>query len=334
MAVIAIASPVRPTANSGNDVTSARWETLLRSAGHEVHAVPVEEDGPTLSADAVRTLSRADVLIALHARRCAPATRWWSRERRGRPLVVGMAGTDLYDDLPGDADARFSVEKADALIVLQEDAIARLATHDPAWASKANVIHQSVAAPLPERRPIETEFRVVVLAHLRSVKDPFLAARAARDLPAASTVAVHHAGRAFDERWETLAVDEETSNGRYTWHRELDAAASLRLLASATVLACTSTSEGGANVVTEAIALGVPVIGTRIGGNTGLLGEDHPGLFPVGDHVALRELLIELETRPDRLVELEQRSIERRPLTDPMTEARLLDALVGRVVNS
>ena len=41
--------------------------------------------------------------------------------------------------------------------------------------------------------------------------------------------------------------------------------------------------EGGANVVVEAITSGTPVIASRISGNLGMLGDDYPGYFAVGD---------------------------------------------------
>ena len=49
----------------------------------------------------------------------------------------------------------------------------------PGAGAKAVVVIQSVAGPLPARRPVDGELRVVVLAHLREVKDPLLAARTA-----------------------------------------------------------------------------------------------------------------------------------------------------------
>ena len=49
--------------------------------------------------------------------------------------------------------------------------------------------------------------------------------------------------------------------------------------------------EGGANVVSEAIVLGVPILASRIDGNVGLLGDDYPAYFPVGDGKALGELI-------------------------------------------
>ena len=49
--------------------------------------------------------------------------------------------------------------------------------------------------------------------------------------------------------------------------------------------------EGGANVVSEAIVLGVPILASQIDGNIGLLGDDYPAYFPVGDGKALGELI-------------------------------------------
>ncbi len=331
MASIVVAAPIRPSANSGNDVTAARWAEHLAALGHEVEVVPVSEESTGLDDQVPNELAAADLLIVLHARRSAVVASWWKQHRPGRPLVVGLAGTDLYEDMPDDVLASSTISLADALIVLQEEAVDRLHGFKPTWAEKAVVLHQSVSQVLPPRAPPLNEFRVVVLAHLRDIKDPLLAARASRRLPSDSLVTVHHAGRAHDDYWRHAAEVEERSNGRYVWHRELDATEALGLLASAHVLACTSRSEGGANVVTEAIALGVPVIGTRIDGNTGLLGRDHPGLIPVGDEMALADLLTRLEGDPDLLGELRRRSVERQELVEPAREqaalVRLIDGL-------
>jgi glycosyltransferase involved in cell wall biosynthesis len=57
-----------------------------------------------------------------------------------------------------------------------------------------------------------------------------------------------------------------------------------------------SLSEGGANVMSEAVAARVPVLATRIDGSIGLLGRDYPAYFPVGDTEALARLLNRIET--------------------------------------
>ncbi len=335
MARIVIVAPVRPGMNSGNDVTAGRWADHLRALDHQVEVVSVDELAPSLTGPTQAALSKADVLIALHARRCSTVVDWWTHHRPEQPLIVGLAGTDLYADMPDDLDAMRTVAAADALIVLQSAAVDRLAGFDPRWGAKAHVIHQSVGhqsdGNVPERTPQPDEIRVVVLAHLRSVKDPLLAGRAAQLLPATSRIAVHHAGRAHDATWAEAATELSRDNPRYTWHDELAPDAAMQLLATAHYLACTSRSEGGANVVTEAIAMGVPVIGTDIEGNTGLLGADYPALVPVGDEQALSALLHRLETDSNFVAELQRRTDDLAPMTLPQAERDKISALLDSI---
>ena len=339
MAKVAIVSPILPQSTSGNDITANRWAQLIESE-HSVLTVQVDEQDESLPSDSAATLGQAEVLIALHGRRSATAIQWWRDQQSPKPLIVALTGTDLYSDLPNDPATIASTEAADAVIVLQTEAVARLQEMNPAWAAKAQVIHQSVAGPHPPRQPtrlqVEGEFRVVVLAHLRPVKDPLLCARAARLLPPEATVTVHHAGGGMgDDLGGDLVAQaerEREENPRYHWYGGLDRRAAKELLASADVLACTSISEGGANVVSEAIALGVPVIGTRMDGNVGLLGADHPGLVPVGDSEALAQLFVRLESDKTLLAELQARTDALQPLTEPATEQKALIDLVDELL--
>lgn len=316
---IVLATPVRPGVTSGNRVTSERWQRRLTELGHDVELVDVlpAPDGQT---SIERWARDPDVLIALHARRCAPAVAAWKRALPDRPVVVALAGTDLYVDLPDHEPTLRSLIVSDAIVTLQDNALHRLRSIDPALAMKASVVHQSVDLPLlrPDRR--DGRFTVAVLAHLRDVKDPLLAAEAARRLPDDSRVEVVHAGAAHDERWAAAARAEMGSNPRYEWRGELPRTAALELLASADVLACTSRAEGGANVVSEAIALGVPVVGTAVDGTTGLLGDDHPGLVPVGDAAALAHVLRLLEQDPGAYGEARRRVRALRHLVEPPHE--------------
>jgi glycosyltransferase involved in cell wall biosynthesis len=54
--------------------------------------------------------------------------------------------------------------------------------------------------------------------------------------------------------------------------------------------------EGGANVVSEALRLGTPVIASRISGNIGMLGADYPGYYRLRDERALSAMLARFET--------------------------------------
>jgi putative glycosyltransferase (TIGR04348 family) len=332
---IALATPVRPGVASGNQVTSQRWRRRLNELGHDVRLVDVSSpDADPFATAAGEVAARCDLLVALHARRCAGAIASWKQAAAQRPVVVALAGTDLYVDLPENEAALGSLTLADAIVILQAKALDRLRSIDPALVTKAFVVHQSVELPPLRPEPRGDRFTVAVLAHLRDVKDPLLAARAARRLPTASRVVVVHAGAAHEHRWASAARAEMELNPRYRWRGELTRHAALELLASADVLACTSHAEGGANVVSEAIALGVPVVGTAVDGTTGLLGDDHPGLVPIGDAEALAEVLRTLEGDPAVYAEARGRVEALRHLVDPAHEregwASVLSALGQR----
>jgi glycosyltransferase involved in cell wall biosynthesis len=111
-----------------------------------------------------------------------------------------------------------------------------------------------------------------------------------------SKIQVVHLGNALDETLAEEARKEMAINPRYRWLGERPRAEALRILASSRLMALTSRLEGGANAVSEAIACSVPVIASRISGSIGVLGEEYPGYFPMGDTQALSDLLRHAET--------------------------------------
>jgi len=92
--------------------------------------------------------------------------------------------------------------------------------------------------------------------------------------------------------------------------------------------------EGGANVLGEAIVLGVPVLASRIDGNVGLLGARYPGYFDCGDTLGLSRLLLRAEREPSFLRRLARACARRRPLFSVERERAamrgLLLALFGK----
>jgi glycosyltransferase involved in cell wall biosynthesis len=94
----------------------------------------------------------------------------------------------------------------------------------------------------------------------------------------------------------------------------------------------TSLAEGGANVVTEAIACTVPVISSRIDGSIGLLGDDHPGYFTPGDSDELSALLLRVEQDAAFAAELRERSRRLAPLVDPAVEVECWRALLEELL--
>jgi glycosyltransferase involved in cell wall biosynthesis len=92
--------------------------------------------------------------------------------------------------------------------------------------------------------------------------------------------------------------------------------------------------EGGAHVVSEAIALGIPVIASDIPGNLGLLGDDYLGYYPVGNEAALAGLLYHCETMPDFYSELINQIDTRRDLISPKREMQSIKELMIEVMKS
>lgn len=316
---IQIITPAPAGSRAGNNVTASRWARLLTDLGHEV--------------EVTRDLSGApDLLVALHARRSADFIERFHREWPRRPLLVALTGTDLYHDLPTSHEARQSLDRATRIVVLQPRAVDAL--DEPHWREKAEVIFQSAVASSSRLPPDPEFFDVCVVGHLREVKDPFRTAAAARLLPPDSRIRVTQIGAALSPEYAQRAEQEERENARYRWLGDLPQDEAQRLLARSRLLVLTSQLEGGANVISEALAIGVPVVSSRISGSVGILGDDYPGYFTTGDTAELARLLRKLETDPGAYRKLEARCEALRPLVDPNRERAAWSTLLQRLTGS
>jgi glycosyltransferase involved in cell wall biosynthesis len=92
--------------------------------------------------------------------------------------------------------------------------------------------------------------------------------------------------------------------------------------------------EGGAHVVSEAIALGIPVIASNIPGNRGLLGDDYLGYYPVGNEAALASLLYHCEMTPDFYAALKKQIDVRSDLISPKREMQLIQELMLQLIQN
>ncbi len=167
-----------------------------------------------------------------------------------------------------------------------------------------------------------------VLAHLRAVKDPLRAAAAARLLPPASRVLILHLGAALDAGLAKRARAEHARSARYRWLGDVPRGRAQRVLAGSRLLVLTSRLEGGANVVSEALAAAVPVLSSRIPGSIGILGPGYPGYFAVGDTPALARLLRRAETDAAFYEGLRQCCRRLRTIVDPARERRAWRSLL------
>lgn len=312
---ISLITPAAAGSRSGNRTTADRWAGFLRQMGHEV------------SLEEAWSGERSDLMIALHTRRSHRSIRRYAVTYPRHPLVAVLTGTDLYRDIRVDEDAQGSLELATRIVVLQEAGLAELR---PLHRAKARVIYQS-AEPIRSQTPVKTFFDICVVGNLRAEKDPFRCALAARLLPSASRIRITHAGKAHSEEFAEQARAHMLAQPRYHWLGEVPRWRVRRLLSRARLLVQSSIMEGGANAVAEALAAGVPVIASRIPGNVGMLGEDYPGYYPVGDEKALALLLERAETHTVFYESLKAWSTARRPLTLPEHERNALDDLLKEV---
>lgn len=314
--MILLVSPAAPDSAHGNGVTARRWAAILRELGHSARIAQRYESGDY------------HALITLHARKSAHAVRAFRAARPDTPIVIAMTGTDLYPD-PATAGVDQAVlDMADRLIVLQPHGLTQLG---PALARRTRVIVQSVP-PIPARPPRPDCFEISHLAHVRPVKDPLLLPAALRLLPGDSRIRVTHAGEARDEQLAAAVAAETAANPRYGWLGPVPREDALSVLARSRLLALTSRHEGGANVVSEALAARVPVISSAIPGSIGLLGADYPGYFPAGDASALAELLYAAEKDRGGLYHrLKEQVDDLRPLVDPAREKRAIADLLAEL---
>jgi len=315
---VLIVTPFLAAANNGNWRTAARWSKLLSG---DCRTIVQAADAPLPRA--------AGVLIALHARRSHAAVAHWRSERRG-PLIVTLTGTDLYRDVPQqNAEALASLDAADRLIVLQEDALHALSVRDRA---KTDVVYQS--APSLPRWPRKSAARLscVFVGHLRPEKDPATLLRAWKELPPDAPIALAIVGEGLDVALASEVRNASATDPRIEWLGPLSHARTRQAIRRAHVLICASRMEGGANVIVEAITSGTAVIASRISGNVGMLGRDHPGLFDLGNERALASLLLRCLSEPAFVERLEHRGAARAPLFTPDAERSALRSVLQRAM--
>jgi putative glycosyltransferase (TIGR04348 family) len=302
---ILIVTPAPPRSRKGNRITALRWARLLRELGYRVTLAESFASQP------------CDLLIALHARKSARSIREFHDVRSGAPLIVALTGTDLYRDIKTSRVAQQSLELADRLVLLQPTGVNSLPQQ---VRTKARVIEQSATALPKPPAPLRSLFEVAVIGHLRPVKDPFRAAVAARSLPDSSRVRIVHIGSALSEAMAGRARAEMERNPRYQWVGELSWPMTMQRLARARLLVLSSRLEGGANVISEAVAVGTPIIASRISGSVGLLGADYPGYFEVGDTSVLCTLMQKAEEDARFYGQLQQHCRALLPLVAPRRE--------------
>ena len=302
---VRLVTPAARGSRAGNRATANRWAAILRRLGHRVKVSTDYHGEP------------ADLMVGLHAWRSADAIARFAAAYPDRPLVVVLTGTDAYRFIHSHRETTLaSLDVADHIVGLHQ-LIGNVLPER--LRVKLRVIIQS-ARPLQHRQPARRSFRVCFAGHLREEKDPLRPALAVRRLPPGSRIRVDAYGGAHTEDWAAAAQVEMRINPRYRWHGEIPHAELRRVYSRSHLLVLPSVMEGGANVISEAVMAGLPVIASGIEGSVGLLGADYPGYYPVRDTDALRERLLLAESDDGYYARLVAACAARRQLFTPHQE--------------
>lgn len=313
---IEIVTPAPPGTLHGNRITALRWHRFLSYLNYQ--STVTEKWSGKL----------CDVLIALHGLRSYESIQRFKKVHPHHPVILIMTGTDIYRDLKNSTKVIKSMEMADAIVVLQPDAIRSLPKK---FHPKVQVIYQSVKS-IAKKNPPKRHFLASIIGHLRAEKDPFCAAQSLPLLPSDSRLQIVQLGKAMSPKFKKMAISIEKNVMRYRWLGQLSHSKTLQWLSRSHVMIISSIMEGGAHVVSEAIAIGIPVIASNIPGNRGLLGNDYPAYYPAGDKVALSKLLNKAEANPAFYQKLCKAIALRQKITKPELEQKSIQKLIKNLV--
>ena len=126
---------------------------------------------------------------------------------------------------------------------------------------------------------------------------------------------------------------EMDTNERYRWLDEQPRSRVRNLLNQSSLCVLSSRIEGGANVLSEAIAASVPILASRVDGNVGILGKDYPGYFEVGNTKQLARLLTRAERSPEYLAKLKASTKGLAALADSSREEKAWSDLINELFN-
>ncbi len=265
----------------GSVVTRQRWSGILESLGHEI----VLED------------READLAIAFHAYKSSEIVFDFKQICPNTPVFICMTGTDLYK--LEKAKAERTLELCDKIIILQDKARDLI---PESYHEKVVVIYQSTEMVNDVRLDkSEEHFDVLVVGHLREVKDSMRTAIASRSLPNSSRVRVLQLGAVLERDYHLLIEEELGSNDRYLYLGEVSKEEVCNYMSSSSLMVISSRTEGCPSVISEAVAFDLPIICSKIDCTVSLFGEDYPGFFEYGDTEALRNLLLKAERDEDFL---------------------------------
>ena len=314
---VLIHSPYPRQRSQGNAVTAKRMVNLLRDSGLAA-ALHERGDAPL----------KAKCLIALNGRKGAEEIFKFLQRQPDNPVIALLTGTDVNHPEMEQPDSitRKALELSTAIVSLHDGFAHRIPKH---LLEKTEVIYPSVMLPDPLDHSPSKPPKVIIAGNFRAEKNPSLMMKAVREMKE-SPLHFHAYGQGGDYQRDLERTAAECPHFYFHGVKEHDVL--LGEMQAAHVLLNTSTQEGGANAICEAIALGLPVVASRIAGNMGMLGENYAGFFPVEEVTKLIEILGRAAKNHDFYQLLKEQIATRAPLFSHQRETEQWVNLIHRML--
>lgn len=276
---------------------------VFNAAGIPVHDLAVPPAGGVIAMRrALRSWLRLGAPDVLHTHNVSPlvAAALAAPRHPDFRLVHTKHGRARAPNLRGRLLTRWAAGRADAIVAVSRDAAERAVNREHFPADRVRLIYNGIDAEAVIPRTGQWSRRLVLAARLEPIKRIEVLLRAMAILRRAdpqvtlTIVGDGSARPALERLAEELGLAGST---RFTGWRE-DVASELR---SADCFVLPSRSEGLSMTLLEAMATGLPVVATRVGGNPEVVEEGVTGLLvPHSDPEALARALREVIEDPSR----------------------------------
>lgn len=275
----------------------------LRAAGIPVSDLGVPPRGGVLALrGALRRALRGRLPEVLHTHNVSPlvaAALALPRRARVR-LVHTKHGRARSGSRAGRWLTRWAAHRADAIVAVSRDALDRAVRLEGYPAGRTTLVHNGIDAEAIAARSGPWGTRVVTVARLEPVKALDVLIRAVAHARAAGiaislTVVGDGSERAALEHLrDELGLRAHVAFAGWTDDVQ-------QHLRHADLFAMSSKSEGHSLTLLEAMAAGLPVVATAVGGNPEVVEHGVTGLLvPRGDPVALGDAICEILADPER----------------------------------
>ncbi len=260
---VLLLAPAHASAARGNLVTVERWRRGLEERGHQIRVL--------VPADAANGCKDVDLVHAHHAVHCGPAA--LACGERGRPVVVSLGGTDLNGGPDGRPDprAREVLEKAARIVGPFAADGERLRASVPD-AAPFRLVRRGVEIDETAPAPRPGGLQGLMAGGIRRVKGQLAALRWVDEMRRRGlTTSLEIAGPEIEADYFASFLQAMAPPRADRYLGVLDHEGMRAALLRCDFLLNASLHEGASNAVLEALAIGRPVVASRVAGNREML---------------------------------------------------------------